>query len=76
MSFTKEARRVRNFRLPLPLRRAALARCITHLALYSGMGSINLVRKGAFDQKRIRQKMRGIRQPRRADLDLLYNRTS
>jgi hypothetical protein len=32
-----------------------------------------LVRQRAFDQKRIRQKMRGIRQPRRADVDRLYN---
>jgi hypothetical protein len=33
-----------------------------------------LVRRRAFDQKRIRQKMRGIRQPLRADLDVLHNR--
>jgi hypothetical protein len=35
-----------------------------------------LVRSRVFDQKRIRQKMRGRRQPRRADIDALYNRVT
>jgi hypothetical protein len=134
MSFTKDARRVRNFRIPLKLRRDALTRCIVHLVLFSGlrrtartreafqvelreMNQLGqrfflrfakqvptftfdldriqefteeelldalrlveaewnrfLVRKRAFDQKRIRQKVRGIRQVRRADRDVLYNR--
>jgi hypothetical protein len=112
MSFNNYARKVRNPRLDLPVRRSALASCILRLAwltkrsylatrapfaarynldrprqpdeeeLLEALVAIErernrfLERVRAFERRRIREKLRGRRHPRPADIAAIYAPTA